>query len=155
MDDRTYEDFSLGEEFHSPGKTFSESEMLDFAFHYDPQPIHIDVAAAEASQFGGLIASGWLVIATAFRLFTMTNALGPRSEGAPGIDELRWHLPVRPGDTIRTIATVEAMRPSGSKPHIGLVTIGYRVVNQREETVASMRAIQFMQRRDGGESGDG
>ncbi len=154
MDDRHFEDFTVGEAFRSPGKTFTESEILDFAFRFDPQPIHIDVGAAEASQYGGLIASGWHVVATAFRLFTMTDALGPASEGAPGVDELRWHLPVRPGDTIHTVATVEAMRPSGSKPHIGLVTIGYRIVNQRDETVASMRAIQFMRRRDGGESGD-
>ncbi len=148
MIDRHYEDFHIGQEFRSPGKTFTESEILEFAFKYDPQPFHIDLQAAEASQYGGLIASGWHVMAVAFRLFTMTDALGPASEGAPGIDDLRWRLPVRPGDTIRTVATVEAMRLSGSRPGIGLVTIGYRVENQKGETVASMRAVQFMQRRE-------
>ncbi len=149
MGGRYYEDFTIGEEIHSPAKTFSEAEMIDFAFHYDPQPIHIDAQAGEASQYGGLIASGWQIIATAFRLFTMTGALGPASEGSPGVDELRWLLPVRPGDTIHTIVTVEAMRVSRSKPHIGHVTLGYRVVNQAGETVATMRAVQFMRRREG------
>ena len=150
MVERWYEDFALGEEIHSPGKTFTEAEIVDFAFRFDPQPLHIDRPAATAGSYGGLIASGWHVVAVAFRLFHMTGALGAASLGSPGIDELRWLKPVRPGDTVRTVVTVAEKRLSRSKPDRGIVIVDYRVINQDGEAVMSMRGVQLVRRRDGG-----
>ena len=143
-----YEDYAVGEEFHSPGKTFTEAEIIDFGFRYDPQPFHIDKVAAEASAYGGLIASGWHIAAVGFRLLTQTDILGPASLGSPGVDEVRWQRPVRPGDTIRTLVEILDKRLSQSKPDRGIVTFGYRVVNQDGDTVMSMRGIQLIRRRD-------
>ena len=69
MNEVWFESFSVGQEFRTPGKTISEAEILDFAFRYDPQPIHIDKIAAEQGFYNGLIASGWQIAALSFRLF--------------------------------------------------------------------------------------
>jgi acyl dehydratase len=147
MTDRWFEDFEVGLRLVSSGKTLSEAEMLDWAFHYDPQPFHMDTVAAGEHMYGGLIASGWQVCAVAFRLFTMTNPFGRSSLGSPGVDELRWQRPVRPGDTIHTEVTVTACRPSASKPDRGIVTMAWSVLNQHGEQVMSMTSVQFVLRR--------
>jgi acyl dehydratase len=150
MTERWYEDFEVGEEIQSPGKTFTEAEIMDFGFRFDPQPFHINRTAAMGSIFGGLIASGWHVGSTAFRLFHMTNTLGAASLGSPGLDELRWVKPVRPGDTIQTVVTIAGKRVSESKPDRGIVTMDYRVINQDGEVVMTMRGIQLIRRREAG-----
>lgn len=147
MIERCYEDYSKGEVVRAPGFTVTEAAIIDWALKYDPQPIHLDKLAAEKSIYGGLIASGWQIGSTCFRLLVQAGLLGDASLGSPGVDELRWLLPVRPGDTIYPEAEVLDMRVSGSKPDRGLVTIGYRVKNQRGETVLTMRAIQIVRRR--------
>lgn len=146
---RWFEDFTVGEEIRSPAKTLSEAEIMDFAWRFDPQPFHIDKPAAEAGIYGGLIASGWHLGSLAFRLFTMTNTLGETSLGAPGVDEIRWLKPVRPGDTVYVVVRISDMRPSRSKTDRGIVMMDYRVINQNDETVMTMRGIQLMRRRDG------
>lgn len=146
---RWFEDFTVGEEIRSPAKTLNEAEIMDFAWRYDPQPFHIDKEAAAASMYGGLIASGWHLGSIAFRLFTMTNTLGETSIGAPGVDELRWLKPVRPGDTIHVVVRIAETRPSRSKSDRGVVLMDYRVINQDGETVMTMRGIQLMRRRSG------
>ncbi len=148
MAGRWYEDFTVGEEIRSPGKTLTEAEIVEFGFRYDPQPFHIDKQAAGASIYGGLIASGWHIGSVAFRLLTMTDVLGEASLGSPGIDELRWLKPVRPNDTLTTIVRITEMRPSRSKPDRGIVVMAYRIVNQDEETVMTMQAMQLIRRRD-------
>ena len=145
--ERCYEDYTLGEVVRAPGLTVTEAAIIDWALTYDPQPIHMDKQAAEKSIYGGLIASGWQVGSLSFRLLLQAGLLGHASLGSPGVDELRWLLPVRPGDTIYPEAEVMAMRVSGSKPDRGLVTMVYRVKNQRGETVLTMRAIQLVRRR--------
>lgn len=147
MSERWFEDFHVGDAFRSPAKTFTESEIVDYAFTYDPQPFHIDKRAAEDSMYGGLIASGWQVMAVAFRLFMQTNPFGNASLGSPGVDELRWLRPVRPGDSIRTIVTCGETRPSRSKPDRGIAILEYNVVNQHEETVMTLKAVQLLRRR--------
>ena len=137
-----------GEEIRSPGKTLTEAEIVEFGFRYDPQPFHIDKQAAGASIYGGLIASGWHIGSVAFRLLTMTDVLGEASLGSPGIDELRWLKPVHPNDTLTTIVRITEMRPSRSKPDRGIVVMAYRIVNQDEETVMTMQAMQLIRRRD-------
>ena len=147
MSERYYEDYTLGEVVRAPALTLTEAAIIDWAVQYDPQPIHMDKPTAEKSIYGGLIASGWQVGSLSFRLLLQAGLLGPASLGSPGVDELRWLLPVRPGDTIHPEAEVVAMRVSASKPDRGLVTLAYRVKNQRGETVLTMRAVQLVGRR--------
>jgi len=146
MIERYYEEFTKGEVVRAPGFTLTEGAIVDWAVRYDPQPIHMDKPAAELSMYGSLIASGWQVIALSFRLLLQAGLLGAASLGSPGVDEVRWLLPVRPGDTIYPEAEVLDMRISASKPDRGLVTVAYRVHNQRGERVLTMRAVQIVKR---------
>jgi acyl dehydratase len=147
MIERHYEDYTKGEVVRGPGFTLTEDAIIDWALKYDPQPIHMDKLAAEKSIYGGLIASGWQIGSISFRLLLQAGLLGAASLGSPGVDELRWLLPIRPGDTIYPEAEVVNTRVSASKPDRGLVTIAYRVRNQRGETVMTLRAVQIVKRR--------
>ena len=147
MTDLYFEDFTPGVRFESRGKTITESEIIDFAFRYDPQPFHLDVNAARDSTFGGLIASGFLTIVVAFRMMWDTGVFRACSLGSPGFDELRWIRPVRPGDTLRTTIVVIDARPSSSKPDRGTCRIKYTVLNQDDEAVMSMVTMQILARR--------
>lgn len=144
---RFLDDFSPGERFVCRGATLSEAQILDFAWHWDPQPFHLDVEAAADWGYGGLIASGFQTLLVTFRLFHQENVWNAASLGSPGMDELRWLRPVRPGDTIHTEVEVLEVRPSGSKPDRGSVRLRYEAVNQRGETVMSFVAIHILRRR--------
>ena len=143
------DDFAPGDRFESAGKTFTEAEIVDFAFRYDPQPIHIDLEAAKGSPYGGLIASGFHTMAVGFRMLWQTGVFNACSLGSPGLDEVRWLLPVRPGDTLRTAAEVVETRPSSSKPDRGTCRVKYTILNQRDEAVMTMTAVQIFARRPG------
>ena len=147
MTDLYFEDLKPGDRFDSRGRTATEAEIIDFALRYDPQPIHIDAEAAKRSPYGGLIASGFHTMAMAFRLAWDTGALGACSLGSPGIDEVRWLKPVRPGDTLRTVVEIVDARPSASKPDRGVCRFRYDVFNQNDEQVMTMTAIQIVARR--------
>ncbi|MFQ5783331.1 MAG: MaoC family dehydratase [Alphaproteobacteria bacterium] len=147
MEQRFFEDFVAGERFVSPGKTVTESEILDFAFRFDPQPIHLDTQAAERSPYGGLIASGFHTMVVGFRMLWQTGIFNACSLGSPGMDNLRWLRPVRPGDTLRTVAEVIEVRPSESKPDRGVCRVKYTVTNQNDEPVMTMIAVQILARR--------
>jgi len=146
MGERFFDDFSVGERFVSQGATLTQSQILDFAIKYDPQPFHLDVEAAKETHFGGLIASGFQTLSLGFRLIYDTGFFKACSVGSPGMDELRWLRPVRPGDTIRTEAEITELRPSSSKPDRGSARIAYRVLNQAGEVVMSFTAIQIFLR---------
>ncbi len=147
MTDLYLEDFKPGDRFESRGRTVSEAEIIDFALRYDPQPIHIDAEAAKHSPYGGLIASGFHTMAVAFRLAWDTGVFSACSLGSPGIDELRWLKPVRPGDTLHTVIEIVDARPSASKPDRGVCRIKYDVFNQNDEQVMTMTAVQILARR--------
>ena len=148
MDDGWYEDFTVGRVFRTPGKTLSEAEILQWAFAYDPQPFHMDRVAAERSFYGGLIASGWQLGTLSFRLFTALRPFAPEASlGSPGIDEIRWKAPVRPGDTVRIVVTVVARRMSRSRPDRGIVRMEWEMLNQREEVVLTMHGPIFIRPR--------
>jgi len=148
MDGRWFEDFKVGDEIVSPGKTLTEAEIIDWAFHFDPQPFHMDKVAAEAHMYGGLIASGWMLGTYSFRLFIMTNPWAPEASlGSPGLEELRWVRPVRPGDTIHVVVTIADARVSRSKPDRGVVVLDWQVRDQNGETAMTMRSIQLLKRR--------
>lgn len=144
---RFYEDYSVGEVIRSAAITLTEADIIDFAFKYDPQPFHVDKLSAEKSIYGGLIASGWQVIAVTFRMLVQAGFLGEGSMGSPGVEELKWMLPVRPGDTLRGEVEVLEMRVSASKPDRGVVRMAYKVINQKGEVVSSLRSAQLVKRR--------
>ncbi|MGF1595026.1 MAG: MaoC family dehydratase [Kiloniellaceae bacterium] len=149
MQDLYFDDFEPGQIFHSKGVTLSESQILDFALLYDPQPFHLDREAAAAGPFNGLIASGFQTLALAFRIFYQAGVINACSMGSPGLDELRWLRPVRPGDTLSVNATVREKRPSSSKPDRGTLIMDYVVANQNDEPVMTFTAIHILARRAG------
>lgn len=112
-----FEDFSVGDVFETGQFSFSESSIIDYAFTWDPQPFHLDKEYADASIFGGLIASGFQTFGVTFRLLLQTGAFG-RNQGGRGIDELRWPSPVRPGDTIHATITITSVKPARTTGHV-------------------------------------
>lgn len=147
MTERYFDDFRVGERFASKGATLTEPQILDFALTYDPQPFHLDRAAAADGPFGGLIASGFQTLCLAFRMFYQEKIINACSMGSPGMDELRWLKPVRPDDTIHVEAEVTEMRPSRSKADRGTLLMAYAVKNQHGEAVMTFTAIHILQRR--------
>lgn len=146
MDTRYLDDLTPGQRFTSPGLTLTEAEIIDFAWRYDPQPFHLDAKAAADSPYGGLIASGFQSLAICFRLFIQSGILAESSMGSPGIDELRWLAPVRPGDTLHSEIEVLEIRPSASKPDRGIARLRYQAVNQNHEAVLSFVVMHLLRR---------
>jgi acyl dehydratase len=147
MTEMFFDDFKTADRFISPGITVTESMIVNFALAYDPQPFHLDAQAAAETHFGGLIASGIQTLALGFRAFLQLGVFRACGMGSPGLDELRWLRPVRPGDTLHTEAEVVDMRPSQSKPDRGLLAMSFKVLNQRGEEVLTMRNMQLTRRR--------
>ena len=147
MDTRYLDDLAPGQCFITPGMTLTEAEIIDFAWRYDPQPFHLDANAAAASPYGGLIASGFQSLAICFRLFIQSGILAESSMGSPGIDELRWLAPVRPGDTLHSEIEVLEVRPSSSKPDRGIARLKYQAVNQHGDAVLSFIVIHLLRRK--------
>jgi acyl dehydratase len=147
MREMYFEDFKPGDRFVSPGVTATEGMIIDFALAYDPQPFHLDSRAAAASHFGGLIASGIQTLALGFRVFLQLGLFSACGMGSPGLDELRWLRPVRPGDTLRSEVEVVEARPSRSKPDRGMLVMAFTMRNQRDEDVLTMRTMQLTRRR--------
>ena len=141
------EDFAQGQRFRTRGCTLSEGQILDFAIHYDPQPFHLDKIAAQDWPYGGLIASGFQTLLVSFRLWYAEGVINAASLGSPGMDELRWTAPVRPGDTLCVEAEVLDVRPSRAKSDRGTVTIAYAVKNQADETVMTYRVTHIIRAR--------
>lgn len=147
MDTRYLDDLVPGQQFTTPGVTLTEAEIIDFAWRYDPQAFHLDANAAANSPYGGLIASGFQSLAICFRLFIQSGILAESSLGSPGIDELRWLAPVRPGDTLHCEVEVLEVRPSSSKPERGIARLRYTAVNQHPEVVLSFIVNHLLRRR--------
>ena len=143
------EDFAPGQRFRTRGATLSEAQILDFAWTHDPQPFHIDKEAAAASPYGGIIASGFQTLLVSFRLIYQERIINAASLGSPGIDELRWLKPVRPGDTLHVEGEVLEVTPSRSKPDRGMVVVAYTIGNQAGEAVMTYRTMHLLQRRPG------
>ncbi len=137
---RYFEDFEIGEVIELGSCTVSESEVLEFANKFDPQSFHVDKEAAEKSIFGGLIASGWHTCSLMMRLMVDGLLKQTASLGSPGIDEIRWLLPVRPGDELHARYKVLELIPSKSKPDRGVVSCECEMTNQNGERVVFMRS---------------
>jgi acyl dehydratase len=143
-----FEDFQAGEVFELGSYELSERELLDFARKYDPQPFHVDAEAARESPFGGLIASGWQSAAIFMRLY-VDGILGQTaSMGSPGVERIRWLVPVRAGDALRGRVTIVEAAPSATRPDRGTVISECELLNQRDEVVMTLLARSFVARRD-------
>jgi acyl dehydratase len=142
-----WDDFKVGERAEMGSHTFSEEEIVAFAKQFDPQPFHTDPQAARATPFGGLIASGWHTCAVGMRLMVEQYIGRTASLGSPGIEDIRWLKPVRPGDTLTYSRTVTESRASTSRAGVGLVKHRWEAVNQAGETVLTMEGWGMFGRR--------
>jgi acyl dehydratase len=142
--ERYFEDYHVGmiDEFGDIAVT--AEEIVEFARRYDPQSMHVDPLAAAQGPFGGLIASGWHTASMVMRLFVEHYLSKVATLPSPGVDELRWVRPVRPGDTLRVRVTVLETRRSRSKPDRGLVRGLVEVLNQNDELVMTQRPMNLM-----------
>jgi acyl dehydratase len=147
IDDRYFEDYSPGAVYEYGYITVSEAEILGFARAFDPQPIHVDPAFATEGPFRGLIASGWHTGAIMMRLFADHYLSRVASLASPGIDELRWPAPLRPGDSVRLRVTVVEARRSRSKPDRGLVRTKAELINQNDRVVLQLTAMNILRAR--------
>jgi acyl dehydratase len=144
---RYLEDMIVGKRHRSRSVEVTEADCLAFARAYDPQPMHTDPVAAARLRFGGLIASGWHTAALVMRVVAETKMMGDTEVLGIGVDQLRWLLPVRPGDTLTPEIEVLAVTPSESNPRFGIVKFGVTTRNQRGEVVMTHSPSCWVPRR--------
>jgi len=138
-------DFSKGMDFESESIVISANEIIEFGLKYDPQPFHTDAEGAKIGPFGGLIASGIQTMAIGVKLLVQSRVFAvDASMGSPGMDELRWHKPVRPGDALRLRLTVIEAVQSRSKPDRGVLRYRATILNQNNDEVMSMLGMQIL-----------
>lgn len=149
----SFEDMEVGSRTEVATHTFTAEEILEFAERFDPQPFHVDEAAAKASPFGGLVASGWHTCSVLMGMFVRNVLAGSTSMGSPGIEEIRWLKPVRPGDDIKLFNSILDKRVSASRPDRGIVTTLWEGINQAGETVVTVRSKALFGLRHPGQPG--
>jgi acyl dehydratase len=142
-----WEDFGQGQVLEFGAVEVKREDIVRFASEFDPQPFHLDEEAGRRTMFGGLIASGWHTASMAMRMMCDGYLGRSASLGSPGIEKLKWLLPVRPGDTLRMRLTVLESRPLVSKPGVGIVKSRHQVLNQRDEVVMEMEGYGMFGRR--------
>ena len=147
MGERWFEDYAVGTTSEYGPVRVDEAEVLDFGRRFDPQPFHVDPEAAAAGPFGGLIASGWHTCALMMKLLAEDYLSPVSSLGSPGIDELRWLQPVRPGDELVLRTTVEQARVSRTKPDRGIVRTQVELINQDGTAVLRLVAMNLIRTR--------
>jgi len=140
---RYFEDIEAGTVYEFGQIPIEEAEIIAFAQRFDPQPFHLDPEAAKQSLYGGLIASGWHTASLMMRILVEHYLSPVTSLGSPGVDELRWLHPVRPGDVLSLRVTVVNTRRSRSKPDRGLVQSFVEVINQDDKVVMSLRGMNM------------
>ena len=145
--ERTFEDYTIGATYVCGSFTVTEDEIIQFATQYDPQMMHIDRVLAAEGPFGEIIASGWHTVGKTMRL-VVENFLPHNGLAAPGIDEIRWPRPVRPGDTLTLHATIQDARRSRTKPDRGLLHILLEVINQNGDVVMSLKPVNLVRVRN-------
>lgn len=144
---RYFEDFAPGDVIELGSRPITKDSIVAFAQEFDPQPFHTDEAAATRSIYGGLLASGWHTGSLAMRILYDGLLKDTVSLGSPGIDELRWLKPVRPGDTLSLTMTILETIPSRTKPDRGLVRSLMEMRNQHGEVVLTIRGLSLLGRR--------
>ena len=143
-----FEDFAVGQKFHTGRRRVDASEIAEFAAKYDPQPFHLDAEAAKASLFGGLAASGWHSAAMMMRL-VVDSEFRPAGGIIGSGGELAWLKPVRPGDELRVESEILELRQSRSRPDQGLVKVRVTTLNQHDEPVQTFTPTLLVNRRPG------
>jgi acyl dehydratase len=144
---RYWDDYEVGAKFPLGSTTFTADEIVKFAREFDPQSFHLDPEAAKQSLFGGVIASGWHVTAKLMRLFVDNYVDHRTALGSPGVDEVRWLKPVRPGDTITAWLECAGKVPSRSRPEMGVVHEHWRATNQKGELVLTLKGVNMVRRK--------
>lgn len=147
-----WEDFHPGKVIELGSCELSRDDIIEFARRYDPQPFHVDEQAAQRAVFGGLIASGWQTCGLLMRMLVDRVLVGGASLGSPGVDEIRWLKPVRPGDVLRGRVTVTETRASASKPDRGVIRLHWEAFNQHGELVLTMASVALYGRRPAAEA---
>ncbi len=142
-----FDDLPKGYSFETGTRTLSEDDIIGFARQWDPQSFHTDPEAAKASPYGGLIASGFHTLLTAFNLTLDADVWNEASMGSPGIDNLRWIRPVRPGDTLRVHIKVTSSTPSQSRDDRGRTGFQHTVLNQNGKVVMTYHCVNILARR--------
>lgn len=142
-----FEDFVVGQVVDLGSVVLTEDDIVEFARRFDPQPFHVDRIAAAASPYGGLIASGWHTCSLYMRLLYDGLIHDSSSQGSPGMEELRWLAPVRPGDRLTARYTVEDVQPSSTRADRGTVMFLSEMLNQDDVVVLRMRGRGFYGRR--------
>jgi len=146
-DRRFFEDYEAGLAYEFGTVTVTEAEIVEFAKEFDPQYFHLDQAKAAASQFGGIIASGFHTTGLAMRLYVEHYLSHVASMGSPGVEDIHWPNPLRPGDTLRIRVTTLEARPSRSKLDRGIVRAKVEAINERDELALSMIVVSILRRR--------
>ena len=148
MSTRYFEDFRVGDTYEL-GETaqITAEEIIAFARQFDPQPFHLDAEQAKDSLFGQLVASGWHTVSLLMRLLVDGFLSHTISMGSPGVDEVRWLRPLRPGDTMHARFIVLEATPSKSRPTMGVVRSKCEAFNQDGELILTLVGIHFVGRR--------
>ena len=141
------DDFSTNWTAEYGPRRVTREEIIGFAAQYDPQPMHLDEEAARHTMLGGLAASGWHTCCIMMKMIADGLLLDTASMGAPGIDEVKWLKPIRPGDSLTVRGSVTRVRVSQSKPDRGFVSFFWEVFNGRGERVMTLTCPQMVQRR--------
>lgn len=142
-----FEDFFAGQEIPLGTRSVSEQEIIAFASQFDPQPFHVDHDAAAASHFGGVIASGWHTCSMMMRMVVDGLMAASSSMGSPGVDKVRWILPVRAGDTLTVTYLTTAVKASASRPDRGVVWSTWQALNQDGKLVCTIEGMGMFGRR--------
>jgi acyl dehydratase len=145
--ERFFDDYPVGEVLEYGQYPVTAEEIVEFAGRYDPQPFHLDESAGRESHFGGLVASGWMTGSVMMRMMVDHYISRVASMGSPGLDEIRWLAPVRPGDVLSVRSTVVDARPSRSKPDRGVIWSEHEVLNQHREVVMRVKGMGMYRRR--------
>jgi acyl dehydratase len=148
--DLFFEDFAVGQRFETESIAVTEAEIVAFARQFDPQYFHLDPAAAAKSAFGGLVASGLHTLSLTMRLFFELNLWERAIIGSPGLEHVRWLMPLRPGDTIRSTVEISAVKRSRSKPDRGVISTAHRTINQHDQVIFTLTCLHLVQARAAG-----
>lgn len=142
-----WEDFEKGAVAVYGPRLVTREEIVAFASEFDPQPMHLDEAAASTTLLGGLAGSGWHTCCLLMRMIADGFIVNSTSMGAPGVDEVRWLKPLRPGSQIRIRSTVLDTRASGSRPTMGLVKFLFEVLDENDTLVSTLTTTLMFGRR--------
>ena len=142
-----WEDFQVGDVAVYGPRLVTREEIVAFAAEFDPQPMHLDEAAASATLLGGLAASGWHSCGLLMRIIADGFVLNSTSMGAPGVDEVRWLRPLRPGTRVRVRSTVLDTRASASRPQMGFVKFRFEMIDEQDDVLTAMVSPMMLTRR--------